>query len=194
MRLRSGTSSHRRRGTPSYRFKLFGGKLLSMFVCVCVYVSKCMYVYHRSWTLWIPKLLIRAAFAVHIWPSAETSLVYLLFSGLFTISFSICTRIYMHILEQYVTMVLQLVLGCDYIKMCVFIYKRHTHLHTSCMYICRCTRLYIGMYVCTMYVQRSLHHCVQLTQVQNKFCCASMRMNSPCAEISFGPAQWDCDN
>lgn len=41
----------------------------------------------------------------------------------------------MHILEQYVTMVLQLVLGCDYIKMCVFIYKRHTHLHTSCMYI-----------------------------------------------------------
>lgn len=94
----------------------------------------------------------------------------------------------MHIREQYVTIILQLVIGCDYIKMCVFIYNRHTQ------YVCRCACLYIGMYVCTMYVLRSLHRCVKLTQIQNKFCCASMRMNSPCAEVSLGPAQWDCDN
>lgn len=38
----------------------------------------------------------------------------------------------MHILEQYVTMVLQLVLGCDYIKMCVCVHlqQAHTPAHT----------------------------------------------------------------
>lgn len=38
------------------------------------------------------------------------------------------------------------------------------------------------MHACTlvcMHYVRSLHHCVQLTQIQSKFLCASMRMNSP---------------
>lgn len=59
----------------------------------------------------------------------------------------------MHICEQYVTIILQLVLGCDYIKMCVFIYNRHTHMHTHSMYVSVRACTSVCMYaLCTYYV------------------------------------------